>query len=103
VHVDAAARAAAFAAFFIVLYVGTAGGALGVGLLTGPMRFYPAVVTVAVAVIAVAAATLVVSARSSLLVAATPAGGGRGFDPAPARRPACPSSPMRPETRPPAR
>lgn len=62
-HVDAADRSAAFSSFFIVLYVGTALGALGVGLLAAPLGFFPAVVVVSVIVAALALATAVASRR----------------------------------------
>ena len=70
--VDASARASAFSSFFIVLYVGTAAGALGVGLLTGPLQFFSAVLAVGAVVIAMAMATLVVSSRSLLTGAGSP-------------------------------
>jgi Major Facilitator Superfamily len=66
-HVGTAERAGAFAAFFIVLYAGTAAGALGVGLLTGPLPLFQAVASVALVVIVMAVATAAVSLRSKIL------------------------------------
>jgi MFS family permease len=68
-NVDPSSRAAAFASFFVVLYVATAAGALGVGLLATVIDFYSAVVGVAVVVIALAMVTLAVGSRSPLLSA----------------------------------
>jgi len=74
-HVGAAERAGAFAAFFIVLYAGTAAGALGVGLLTGPLQLFQAMASLAIAVIVMALVTAAVSLRSTIVDVPGPATG----------------------------
>jgi MFS family permease len=69
-RVDAADRSAVFSSFFVVLYVGTALGALGVGVLIAPLGVYPAIIVVSVAIAVLALATIATARRDPALTAA---------------------------------